>query len=194
MLLARAGLLLVSVAVSLALIGVGGANTRDLEYLAILGAVIKATWPDADPMLPPTLAGQVETESGWNPAAKNPHSTAYGLGQQLKGTWIGAGYHLADRKNPTRQVELLVLIDHRNWDFFDAHLADGEWRNRAAFMLAAYNAGLGGVLAIIHACHGKKSCNPRLWFGQAEMMSGGPRGYVRAILMGTMQHYDGWVP
>lgn len=33
----------------------------------------------------------ISKESGWNPNAQNPHSTAYGLGQFLDGTWRGVG-------------------------------------------------------------------------------------------------------
>lgn len=39
----------------------------------------------------PALLRIVEKESGFNPTAQNPHSTAYGLFQFLDGTWQGTG-------------------------------------------------------------------------------------------------------
>jgi hypothetical protein len=49
-------------------------------------------WPDAPPQLKvstKTLADQIIiSESQRNPAAKNPHSSALGLGQFVEGTWL----------------------------------------------------------------------------------------------------------
>lgn len=33
----------------------------------------------------------IRRESGWNPTAQNPHSTAYGIGQFLDSTWATVG-------------------------------------------------------------------------------------------------------
>jgi hypothetical protein len=42
-------------------------------------------------------------ESGWRPAAKNPHSTAYGIPQLLTATWAATG--IAKTSNGYRQVD-----------------------------------------------------------------------------------------
>jgi cell wall-associated NlpC family hydrolase len=48
----------------------------------------------------------ISHESGWNPAAQNPTSTAYGLGQLLDGTWAGTG--IAKTSNPAQQAEAMA--------------------------------------------------------------------------------------
>ena len=45
----------------------------------------------------------VQHESGWNPKAQNPSSTAYGLFQLLNSTWAGTG--IAKSSDPSRQGE-----------------------------------------------------------------------------------------
>lgn len=55
----------------------------------------------------------VGVESGNNPDAKNPNSSATGLGQFTSGTWkdavkaAGKDYTLADRKDPEKSMEIL---------------------------------------------------------------------------------------
>jgi len=41
-------------------------------------------------------------ESGWNPNAQNPHSTAYGIAQFLNGTWAGVG--IPKTSDPLQQI------------------------------------------------------------------------------------------
>jgi hypothetical protein len=51
-------------------------------------------------------------ESGWNPNAQNPTSTAYGIPQFLNSTWAGTG--IAKTSDPYRQIDAgLVYIDSR---------------------------------------------------------------------------------
>jgi multidrug efflux pump subunit AcrA (membrane-fusion protein) len=51
-------------------------------------------------------------ESGWNPNAKNPSSTAYGIPQFLDSTWAATG--VAKTSNGYRQIDAgLVYIDSR---------------------------------------------------------------------------------
>jgi Transglycosylase SLT domain len=51
-------------------------------------------------------------ESGWNPNAQNPSSTAYGIAQLLDSTWAGTG--IAKTSNGFRQIDAgLVYIDGR---------------------------------------------------------------------------------
>lgn len=55
----------------------------------------------------------VGVESGYNPEAKNPKSSATGLGQFTSDTWrdavkaAGKTYTLADRKDPEKSMEIL---------------------------------------------------------------------------------------
>jgi hypothetical protein len=51
-------------------------------------------------------------ESGWNPNAQNPSSTAYGIPQFLDSTWAGTG--IAKTSNGYRQIDAgLIYIDSR---------------------------------------------------------------------------------
>jgi hypothetical protein len=51
-------------------------------------------------------------ESGWNPNAQNPSSTAYGIPQFLNSTWAGTG--IAKTSNGYRQIDAgLIYIDSR---------------------------------------------------------------------------------
>lgn len=51
-------------------------------------------------------------ESGWNPNAQNPTSTAYGIAQFLNGTWAGTGY--TKTNDPYQQIDAgLTYIKNR---------------------------------------------------------------------------------
>lgn len=72
-------------------------------------------WNDLDQL--------VSHESGWNPTAQNPSSTAYGLFQFLDSTWKGTG--IAKTSDPALQIEAgLRYIESRYktpkgaWDFW----------------------------------------------------------------------------
>ena len=53
-----------------------------------------------------------ERESGWNPDAQNPTSTAYGIAQFLDSTWAGTG--IAKTSDPYLQIDAgLVYIENR---------------------------------------------------------------------------------
>jgi hypothetical protein len=67
-----------------------------------------------------------EAESGWNPNAQNPTSTAYGIAQFLDSTWAGTG--IAKTSDPYRQIDAgLIYIENRYgspcaaWDHFQAN-------------------------------------------------------------------------
>lgn len=47
----------------------------------------------------------ISHESGWNPTAQNPGSTAYGLGQFLDSTWAGAGG--SKTSDPVKQLQYI---------------------------------------------------------------------------------------
>ena len=51
-------------------------------------------------------------ESGWNPNAQNPTSTAYGIPQFLDSTWAGTG--IAKTSDGYRQIDAgLIYINNR---------------------------------------------------------------------------------
>ncbi|MCF6736430.1 transglycosylase SLT domain-containing protein, partial [Blastococcus sp. KM273129] len=51
-------------------------------------------------------------ESGWNPDAQNPRSTAYGIAQFLDSTWAGTG--IAKTSDGYRQIDAgLIYINNR---------------------------------------------------------------------------------
>jgi SLT domain-containing protein len=67
-----------------------------------------------------------EAESGWNPNAQNPTSTAYGIAQFLDSTWASTG--IAKTSDPYRQIDAgLIYIENRYgsscaaWDFHKAN-------------------------------------------------------------------------
>ena len=67
-----------------------------------------------------------QRESGWNPKAQNPSSTAYGIAQFLNSTWAGTG--IAKTSDPYRQIDAgLIYIQKRYgtpckaWSFWQSH-------------------------------------------------------------------------
>jgi len=67
-----------------------------------------------------------QRESGWNPNAQNPTSTAYGIAQFLNSTWASTG--IAKTSDPYRQIDAgLIYIKNRYgspcaaWAFWQAH-------------------------------------------------------------------------
>ena len=84
-------------------------------------------WDDLDQL--------VSNESSWNPNAKNPTSTAYGLFQFLDSTWKGTG--IARTSDPSLQIDAgLKYIQSRYknpkgaWDFWqrtDPRPQPGHW-------------------------------------------------------------------
>ena len=67
-----------------------------------------------------------QRESGWNPNAQNPTSTAYGIAQFLNSTWASTG--IAKTSDPYLQVDAgLIYIENRYgsacaaWDFHQAN-------------------------------------------------------------------------
>jgi Transglycosylase SLT domain len=67
-------------------------------------------------------------ESGWNPKAQNPTSSAYGIAQFLNATWASTG--IRKTSDPYRQIDAgLIYIGHRYgspckaWSFWQ----DNHW-------------------------------------------------------------------
>jgi len=65
------------------------------------------------------------SESGWNPNAKNPISTAHGLGQFLDSTWNNVNRALGgnlDRNNPYDQIDAYIYLlstdGYKHWEVY----------------------------------------------------------------------------
>lgn len=99
----------------------------------------------------PTLAAQIETESGWNPAAVSP-AGAQGIAQFMAGTWatFGGDYNadgVADPFDPAdaigSQAALMCDTYAQVTQAIDTGTISGD---PMALTLAAYNAGYSAVL------------------------------------------------
>ena len=78
----------------------------------------------------------INNESGWNPNAQNPTSTAYGLGQFLDSTWQGVGAQKTS--DPKSQVDAtLKYISNR---YGDPTKALNFWENIAPTTSAGGNS------------------------------------------------------
>lgn len=73
-------------------------RARTVKELAH-AALLQMGWPDSEWS---SLDKLVEQESGWQPTAKNPSSTAYGLFQFLDSTWATVG--AVRTPDPTQQI------------------------------------------------------------------------------------------
>jgi hypothetical protein len=69
----------------------------------------------------------VYLESKWDPNAKNPYSTAYGIGQFLDQTWSTVGYEKTD--DPYTQVDAMIDYVYNRYGSFEAALA--AWYERS---------------------------------------------------------------
>ncbi len=96
-------------------------SLRNILKQAAGAAGVPASWADS-----PALANILEHESSFNPNAKNPHSTAYGLFQFLDSTWRGTG--VQKTSDPLWQsIAGLRYIANRYgnpenaWNFWQSH-------------------------------------------------------------------------
>lgn len=115
-----------------------------LQYKAALKRTAHMLWGLDAPVA--TFAAQIHQESRWRLAARSPVG-ALGLAQFMPSTaeWIGGlDAQLAAREplNPTWALRALVRYDRWLWDRLP--VAEDECQ-RMAFVLTAYNGGLGWV-------------------------------------------------
>jgi len=197
---------------------------RALTYLPMLRAEIAARWPDTP--LRSALAAQVEQETCpslksdkcWNPRAELRTEREYGFGLgQLTVTKRFDNFAAArgldpslrawaweERYDAVRQLRTLVLMDRDGYLRLRLVADSGE---RLAMALAAYNGGLGGVLADRRLCGQIAGCDPARWFGHVERHSLKARvaahgysrsffdinrGYVRAAMIERRPRYAAW--
>lgn len=174
-----------------------GANfqpQRAVELAPVLAEVQRETWAAAPE--PWTLAGLVEQESCitpthkkcWNPYAELKTSREYGFGlgqvtrayradgsvrfdkfQELRDTYPAlSGWAWNDRFRADYQLKAVVSMTQGLWS--RTSWAADE-REQWAFVLSAYNGGLGHVLQDRRLCAGKDGCDPGRWFGNVELDS-----------------------
>ncbi len=161
-----------------------------LPYLATLQAQQRTYWPDMP--APSVLAAQVEQEtcitlkhrSCWNPRAelKTPREYGFGLGQvtvtarfnvhtELRQQYASLdAWTWENRYDPVYQLRALVLKDRGNFQHNILKNA-ATAIDRLAFMLSAYNGGLGGIAADRRVCKAKPGCDAGRWFGHVEETS-----------------------
>ena len=100
----------------------------------------------------PLVAAQIEQESGWDPNAKSPKG-ALGLSQFMPDTWaeIGRdanGNGLTSPLDPADAIDAQARYDCQLLAQVNAYLKSGRIAGDPTdLMLAAYNAGIGRVLA-----------------------------------------------
>lgn len=147
-----------------------------------------------------TFAAQVHQESRWRETARSPVG-AVGLAQFMPATsqWIGGLYASLGERAPTNPVwALRALVTYDKWLLERIKAADDC--ERMAFVLAAYNAGLGTVKKKLRTQSCTASgCN---WFGEVELSAAGQspdnhaqtRHYAQVILWRFEPMYEaaGW--
>jgi hypothetical protein len=168
---------------------VGQANGAEIPeraklYMPVLNEEVTKYWPEAEVA---TLAGQVEQETCpslvhkkcWNPNTELKTSREYGFGLgQLTVTKKYDNFAAArgldqslvdwkweDRYDARRQLRTMVLMDRAAWVRLKGVT------DRMEMTLAAYNGGLGGVLADRRLCASIPGCDPNKWWGNVELHS-----------------------
>jgi hypothetical protein len=159
-----------------------------VKHLPTLASELAKYWPDAPSRS--VFAAQVETESCvslkskkcWTPFAELKTDREYGFGLgQITVTKSFDNFKAAkqldsslkewqweNRYNAEYQLRTLVLMNKFNFSKFkwarDTH-------EQLAFMFAAYNGGVGGVLSDRSVCRTMPLCDGARWFGNVEHTS-----------------------
>jgi soluble lytic murein transglycosylase-like protein len=150
-----------------------------------------------------TFAAQVHQESAWRPGAVS-HVGAAGLAQFMPATatWIATLYpELAAREPYSPAWALRALVRYDSW--LHARVSARSSCERWAFVLSAYNGGLGWVYRD-QALAAREGLDGAAWFGQTERVNAGRsaaawrenRGYPGRILLTLEPVYEaaGWGP
>lgn len=162
-----------------------------LKYIPILKAEQRDWW--ADMPLPSSLAAQVEQETCislkssrcWSPRAelRTSRERGVGFGQITKTARFDAlaeiraanpaalsawSWDDAVVYDPHFQMRALVLKDLQGYRSMKAAASATD---QLAFMFAAYNGGIGGVLSDRQLCRGTRGCDSARWFGHVEHTS-----------------------
>lgn len=199
-----------------------GLPPRSQQYLPMLLEEVEQWWPEMEN--PSIFAAQVDVETCaspthrmcWSPNArlKTSREEGYGLGQitrawdkqgrlrfdsleELRKRHMDAlsGWSWGNVANALFQVRGLILMNRDNY----AALGFAKTRmDRYAFMDAAYNGGLGGVMNDRAICARTPGCDPNRWFGNVENTSKKARtaasGYGKGFFYVNREHVDAVVP
>jgi len=134
------------------------------------------------------FAGQIHTESGWEPEAESPY--AQGLSQFTPATarWLPdvcPSVGEPDPWDPNWSIRAMVCYDHYLWSRAPGATACDRW----AFALSAYNGGEGWTRRDRTLASAKGADSAR-WFGHVELHTSRARwardenrAYVRRILL-----------
>lgn len=155
------------------------ANGGLQKYGAI--AVFYARQYHISPLL---FLSQIQHESNWNPRAVSPVG-AQGLGQVMPATGRGVG--LRDPFDPTQNLEASCKVDIGNYDTL-RQISKIDAADKDSYMLAAYNAGAGGVAKAIRKARQSNNiaANVPLPYRYAEpFLPSETRNYVKLILRDT---------
>ena len=171
-----------------------------LKYAPMLKEVLVKLWPGVGPRS--LFAGQVEQETCvslkskrcWSPTTELKTDREYGFGfGQLTVTkrfnaWEDvkkldkelSAWKWENRYDPAYQLRALVVYNKSLYN----RLPD-VIQEKLAFMFAAYNGGLGGILQDRRLCQNTKDCDPNVWFGHVERTSFKskikPKGYGKSF-------------
>ena len=176
-----------------------GSSPPAEQYRRELIRESRAVWGINAPVA--LFAAQIHQESQWNLRAVSPVG-AQGLAQFMPktGKWIAAQYpELAANNpfNPSWAMRALVQYNHWHWQRIAARTDCDRW----AFVLSAYNGGLGWVQRD-KAKAKAAGVDPLRYWGAVEHINAGRsranfkenRGYPQRIIYRWQPHYikDGW--
>ena len=167
------------------------------QHRGTLIRTARAVWGMDAPIA--VFAGQIHAESRWNANAKS-HVGAEGLAQFMPATaaWLPTVAPETGEPlpyNPGWAIRALVTYDLWLWKRVDGE-NDFE---RMAFVLSAYNGGMGWVYKDKRLAKSKGK-NPLRWFEHVETVNAGRsavnfrenRSYPRLILHDFQQRYNSW--
>ena len=192
-------LLLGMLLLPLVLVGTALAAPLAEQYRRELTRESRAVWGLNAPVA--LFAAQIHQESQWNMRAVSPVG-AQGLAQFMPATgkWIAAQYpELATNNpfNPSWSMRALVQYNHWHWQRIQARTDCDRW----AFVLSAYNGGLGWVQRD-KAKARAAGVDPLSYWGAVEKFNAGRtpasfnenRGYPKRIIYRWQPHYiaSGW--
>jgi soluble lytic murein transglycosylase-like protein len=149
-----------------------------------------------------TLAAQIHQESHWKSNAVS-RVGATGMAQFMPGTaswWCELNGLAKQDCQPTNPVwAIRALVGYDRWLFDRIKASDS--RNQHAFMLSAYNGGLGWIQRDKKLAS-SKGLDPLVWFGSVELVNAGRaaanwqenRAYPKRILIELQPIYATWGP
>lgn len=170
---------------------IGTAAEPPANFFYHLPTVLKVTsevWPDIP--FPSLIGGQVEQETCisltnkrcWSrfAALETTREYGFGLGQLTVTKRFNAfeevkaldpvlkNWKWEDRFDAENQLRSILLMDLRNYNIFRSAAIEKE---RIAFAIAAYNGGVGGILADQRICASTRGCDSSKWFGHVQNTS-----------------------